>query len=167
MTGVQTCALPIWSPLRLTAELSAGACGAVRNVAASLARAAAPLAGGVVSDVFVAPAPADDVPAALHALASSARSARRALARYVEECSQAAEACDAMGRGRESARALVTLLGATPGLTVAQAALALGLSVPTTGAAVERLADAAVLREITGRGRDRVFVYTPAVTLAG
>ena len=35
------------------------------------------------------------------------------------------------------------------------------------GAAVERLMRAGPPREITGRGRARVFVYLPAVAIAG
>jgi len=31
---------------------------------------------------------------------------------------------------------------------------------------VQRLHEAGVVREITGRGRDRVFVYEPAIALA-
>ena len=62
--------------------------------------------------------------------------------------------------------ALLDLLARTPAITVVGAAAALELTVPTVGAAVERLVGAGLLREITGRGRDRVFVYEPAIALA-
>ena len=68
---------------------------------------------------------------------------------------------------RDRAIVPADLLAGRPAVTVAEAAAALDVSAPTAGAAVERLLGAGLLREITGRGRDRVFVYLPAVAIAG
>jgi Fic family protein len=43
--------------------------------------------------------------------------------------------------------------------TAGRTARILGLSVPTVNAAVARLEEAGILREVTGRKRGRVFVY--------
>ncbi len=156
-----------WSALLAAAALSSGACGRTRSVAASIARATAPLAGGFTTDVFVVAGYAEDVAGALHTAAREARTMQRRVAGYRDAYTQAVTRCQAFGRGAPSASALVDLLAGRPAITVAAAALALDLSAPTAGAAVERLMQAELLREITGRGRDRVFVYTPAVALAG
>lgn len=155
-----------WPALLSTAALSSGACGAVRHVAASIARAVVPLSGGATADVFVVSGCADDAAGALYLMANEARAVRRRVAVYREACTHAVAQCRAFGRGGLSAVALAELLAGRPALTVASAASALELSVPTAGAAVERMMSAGLLREITGRGRDRVFVYLPAVAIA-
>ena len=156
-----------WPALLVTADLSSGACGRERGISASLARAVAPLAGGLTADVFTLPSVGENDVGALHALAAEARTVRRRVDLYGHACQQAVNACDTLGRGGPSAAALVHLLADRPALTVAEASEALDLSAPTAGAAVERLLGLGLLREITGRGRDRVFVYTPAVAIAG
>jgi hypothetical protein len=156
-----------WPSLLLAAELSSGAPGHVRTVSASMARVVAPLTGGLCANVYVVAGCAHDSAGALHAFAKEARDMARLVAAYRHACAQAAERCRAFGRGAASALSLVELLAQRPATTVAMAASALKLTAPTAGAAVERLVGAELLREITGRGRDRVFVYTPAVTLAG
>ncbi|MFA6165054.1 MAG: hypothetical protein WC700_00415 [Gemmatimonadaceae bacterium] len=156
-----------WPALLTTAVLSSGACGGVRNVAASIARTVVPLSGGVVADAFVVSKCAESAAGALHTIASEARTMRRRVAVYREACSNAVERCREFGRGGATAAALGELLAGRPAITVAEAAAALDISAPTAGAAVERLMSAGLLREITGRGRDRVFVYLPAVAIAG
>lgn len=156
-----------WPALLVAADLSAGACGRARAISSSIARAVAPLAGGHTADVFVVAPVAEELAGALHGIAGEARTMRRRVNTYRDETAQALKRSLALGRGGPSAAALVGLLAGRPALTVAGAAAALGLTVPTAGAAVERLMQIEVLREITGRARDRVFVYTPAVTLAG
>jgi hypothetical protein len=156
-----------WPALLTTAALSSGACGQLRNVAASIARAVVPLSAGVTADVFVVSGCADTAAGALHMMANEARAVRRRVAVYREACALAAEQCREFGRGGPTAVALAELLGGRPAITVAGAAAALELSTPTAGAAVQRLMSAGLLREITGRGRDRVFVYLPAVAIAG
>jgi len=156
-----------WPALLSAAVLSSGACGRVRNVAASIARAVVPLSGGVTADVFVVSGCADDTASALHMMANEARAVRRRVAVYREACAHAAAYCGEFGRGGPTAVALAELLGGRPAITVAGVAVALEISTPTAGAAVERLMSAGLLREITGRRRDRVFVYLPAVAIAG
>ena len=156
-----------WPALLVTADLSAGACGRERGISASLARAVAPLAGGLTADVFTLPPSGENAAGALHALATEARAVRRRVDLYRNACQQAVGACDSLGRGGPSAAALAGLLAERPALTVAEASEALSLTAPTVGAAVDRLMGLELLREITGRGRDRVFVYTPAVAVAG
>jgi len=155
-----------WPPMLLAADLSAGACGHVRSVSASLVRVVAPLAGGVVRDAFVVAGAADDAAGALHAMADEARAVRRRVTSYGAQSRAALDRCRDFGRGGPSSAALTALLFARPAITVGEAARALDLSAPTAGAAVERLHGSGLLREITGRGRDRVFVYTPAAALA-
>lgn len=156
-----------WPALLSAAVLSSGACGRVRNVAASIARAVVPLSGGATADVFVVSGSADDAAGALHLMANEARAVRRRVAVYREACALAVGQCREFGRGGPTAAALAELLAGRPAVTVAAAAAALDISAPTAGAAVERLMGAGLLREITGRGRDRVFVYLPAVAIAG
>jgi hypothetical protein len=156
-----------WPGLLLAAELSAGACGRERGVSASIARAVAPLATGLTAGPYTLASGADTATGALHAMAADARTTRRRVAVFREDCVHAETECRTFGRGGPSAAALARLLAIRPAVTVASVAHALELSAPTAGAAVERLLNAGLLREITGRGRDRVFVYLPAVRLAG
>ena len=156
-----------WPALLTAAALSSGACGRSRTVAASIARAVVPLSGGVMAHAIVVSRCAEDTAGALHSMANEARAMRRRVAIYREACANAAERCREFGRGGPTAAALAALLAGRPAVTVAEAATALDISAPTAGAAVERLMSAGLLREITGRGRDRVFVYLPAVAIAG
>lgn len=156
-----------WPSLLLAAELLSGDCVQVPGLSVAIARAVAPLVGGLNTDVFVIAPNAENVTAALHGLAAEARAVRRLVNGFREHCEGAANRARGFGRGAGSALALLDLLAGTPAITVVGAAGALGLTVPTAGAAVERLAGAGLLREITGRGRDRVFVYEPAIALAG
>ena len=156
-----------WPALLVAADLSAGACGRLRSISASVARAVAPLASGVTTDVFVVAPVAEDETGALHAIAEEARAVRRCVDIYADETGRGVDECGSLGRGGPSAAALVRLFAKRPAMTVAGAVATLGLSAPTAGAAMDRLVKAELLREVTGRKRDRVFVYTPAVTLAG
>ena len=156
-----------WPPLLLCAALSSESCGQLRGIPAAIARTVAPLAGSLTADAFIAPACAETSASSLHALAQQAREVRRRTQVYLERTAAALVQCDEFGRGRGSARQLVELLRGQPATTVALAASTLDLTAPTAGAAVDRLLGAGLLREITGRGRDRVFVYAPAVAIAG
>jgi len=166
-TTLQRAESESWPSLFLAAALLSGECAKLPGLSAAIARAVAPLVGGLTADVFViAPAAADEA-AALHGLAAEARAMRRRVNGYREQCERAAERARGFGRGAGSALAMLDLLAGTPAITVVGAAAALELTVPTVGAAVERLLGAGLLREITGRGRDRVFVYEAANALAG
>ena len=156
-----------WPSLFLAAELLTGECARVRGTSAAIARAVAPLVGGLSTDVFVIAPVAENGAAALHGMAAEARAMRRRVDEYRAACGRAAEVVRGFGRGAGSALALLDLLAGTPAITVVGAAVALALTVPTAGAAVDRLLGAGLLREITGRGRDRVFVYEATIALAG
>jgi Fic family protein len=81
--------------------------------------------------------------------------ARQILALFAEDRAR----IEALGRGGGSALRMHDLLKARPLLSVAAATERLGLSHPTVGAAVARLVELGILREITGRQRGRVFAY--------
>jgi hypothetical protein len=156
-----------WPALMLAAALCSGECGADAGVAAAIIRAVAPMAGGLTTDALIAPEVADSPADALHRMATSARGVLLELRDYLRASEENKERAGSFGRGAPTIRALIDLLVGAPAVTVLGASAALGVSVPSTGAAVERLHGAGVLREITGRGRDRVFVYEPAIALAG
>jgi Fic family protein len=63
-----------------------------------------------------------------------------------------------LGRGAASALRVHELAGRRVVLTAGGTAAQLGLSVPTVNAALARLQDVGILREITGRRRGRIFV---------
>jgi len=155
-----------WPSLLLAAELLTGECARVPGLSGAIARAVAPLVGGLSADVFVIAPGAENLTTALHGLAAEARAVRGLVNGFREQCEGAAGRARGFGRGAGSALALLDLLAGTPAITVVGAAATLGLTVPTVGAAVERLVGVGLLREITGRGRDRVFVYEPAIALA-
>jgi Fic family protein len=66
-----------------------------------------------------------------------------------------------VGRPSVSAAQLHGLLQRKPVISVPSAAKELGLSAPTVRAAVERLERLGLLREITGKRRDRLYLYEP------
>ena len=70
-----------------------------------------------------------------------------------------------LGRAAWSALDLLALLQREPVLSIPQAAGELGQTVPTAGAAIARLESLGMVQELTGRGRDRLWAYTPALTL--
>jgi hypothetical protein len=153
-----------WGAVRLAAELASLESS---DLATRLATAVALMTTGVTSDALFLPLRAVTFGDALSALADEALATRRLLTVYLARHGEALLGADRMGRGAPTARALLELLVGVPAITIVGAAATLGVSVPTVGAAVERLERAQWLREITGRGRDRVFVYTPAEALAG
>lgn len=68
---------------------------------------------------------------------------------------------ESLGRASYSALDVLALLRRDGAINVPDAAVALGISTPTAGAAVERLTELGIAREITARARSRVFVYAP------
>lgn len=64
-----------------------------------------------------------------------------------------------IGRSAGSALRVFTALQAKPISSANEIALRVGLSVPTVNSALDSLAKRSVVREITGRKRDRVFSY--------
>ena len=64
-----------------------------------------------------------------------------------------------VGRGAASALSVYELLRQKIIISIPRAAEATGLSRPTVSAALERLTSVGITKEITGRARDRQFVY--------
>ena len=71
----------------------------------------------------------------------------------------------ALGRPAGSALQVHEALQKRPLLNIARAADVTGLSQPTVSASLQRMIDLGVVREVTGRRRDRLFAYGPYVDL--
>lgn len=69
------------------------------------------------------------------------------------------EKIDQFGRGAPSALLIYQLAQASPILSIKHAARESKLSFPTASAAIQRLTDAGILHESSGRRRDRLFLY--------
>lgn len=67
---------------------------------------------------------------------------------------------EAHGRVNSSTLRIHQLLQAKPLLTIAEASHRVGLSAPTVAASLAALAEVGIVREITGRKRNRVYLYT-------
>ena len=90
------------------------------------------------------------------AVASSATDSARRIRTLVETDR---ERVHAFGRGAASALRVQELAGRRIALAASGTAAQLGLSVPTVNAALARLEEARILREVTGRRRGRIYVY--------
>lgn len=64
-----------------------------------------------------------------------------------------------IGRAAKSALKIHAYLHKKPYLAITKAAAELGISVPTTISTVEKLAEMGILREMTGKSRNRIFAY--------
>lgn len=84
------------------------------------------------------------------------QTARRLLALFARD----REAIEGLGRRASSALRVHVLLQGKPLVTVPEADQHLGMSRPTINAALRSLEDLGLVREITGRRRNRVFVYS-------
>jgi Fic family protein len=82
--------------------------------------------------------------------------ARRILDRFAQDRARIAT----LGRATGSALRLHELLRRKPLLSIRAAVKELGLSAPTVGAAFSHLAGLGIVREVTGKRRDRLFAYT-------
>jgi Fic family protein len=96
------------------------------------------------------------------AVAGSATETARRVRQLVE-----ADRAKVHGLGRAAASALLVheLAGRRIVLSASGTAAQLGLSVPTVNAAFTRLEEVGILREVTGRRRGRLFVYTDYLEL--
>ncbi|MCK4410076.1 MAG: Fic family protein, partial [Candidatus Eisenbacteria sp.] len=66
---------------------------------------------------------------------------------------------EALGRAASSALRVHAQLRTTPLISISVASKRSGLSGPTVGGSMQRLADLGIVREVTGNRRNRVFVY--------
>jgi hypothetical protein len=150
---------------------------AAAALAAALAVSLVLIVGGAITDSWLALPIADDrtlaagplegdagwdpwLHAAFGALAREARAAQRG----ISAAHQRAEADEvrvreALGRAAYSALDMLALLRSDVVLTVQDAARSLAQTPPTAGAAMARLEELGIAREVTGRARSRVFVY--------
>ncbi len=69
------------------------------------------------------------------------------------------ERVNTLGRAAGSALRVHHYMQKVPVLRIPLAAAALDLSTPTVGAAIRNLQETGIVREVTGRGRDRVYAY--------
>lgn len=103
--------------------------------------------------------------AALRSASREARRLRHALERLCAGMPAEDAALDALGRGGITARRALAQLRATLATTMPILAEDLGVSRPAATDALARLEAVGLARELTGRGRDRVWAYVPALTL--
>lgn len=98
--------------------------------------------------------------AAFGALAREARAAERGIAAARARAEHdVRRVSEALGRAAYSALDMLAMLRSDLVLTVQDAARALAQTPPTAGAAVARLEELGIAREVTGRARSRIFVY--------
>lgn len=94
------------------------------------------------------------------ALAREARAAERGLLAAKDRIDTDEQRVrDSLGRAAYSALDVLALLGERIVITVPETARALGLTPPTAGAAIARLVELGIAREVTGRARSRAFAY--------
>src|SRR4051812_8907214 len=89
-------------------------------------------------------------------VASSATATARSIRQLIEADR---EKIHGLGRGAHSALRVHELAGRRIGLTATTTASELKLSVPTVNAALRRLEEAGILREVTGRKRGKLYIY--------
>jgi hypothetical protein len=119
--------------------------------------------GGATTDAWLTlpPAPSEySLSDAFAAFASEARASERGLAAARKLCdADVLRVREALGRAAYSALDTLALLRDQIVITVPEAARTLGLTPPTAGAAVARLVELGIAREVTGRARSRAFAY--------
>jgi hypothetical protein len=173
-------AVPIDELLRDTHErtppvLKAGlAAGAIRSAAAdsdaaevarfvALAVTLVLCVGGATTDAWLTlprGAPDETLRDTFAALAREARAAERGLAAARELFDTDEQRVrESLGRAAYSALDLLALLREQIVVTVPEAARALDQTPPTAGAAVARLVELGIVREVTGKARSRAFAY--------
>ena len=72
---------------------------------------------------------------------------------------------EGLGRKAGSVRRVHGLLRRHPITTIPNATKQLGMTTPTVGSAIEALETLGIVREITGKLRDRIYVYDPYVKI--
>lgn len=95
----------------------------------------------------------------MEGVSSTAQQAADATETILSLFNSDARSLDAMGRQAGSARRVHELLQRHPITTVGHAVKALGLTAPTVRSAVQAMEQIGIVREISGKKRDRVYVY--------
>lgn len=91
----------------------------------------------------------------------AADTAKKVMALFAEDRAAIRE----LGRGATSILRVHELLQKRPIATISAASRELKLSLPTVGKALERMTEATIVRETTGKQRGRVFVYSRYLAL--
>lgn len=97
----------------------------------------------------------------LEGVLETSRQAVAAARRIIGLFEQDRQRIQAIGRPGRTALQIHDALQRGPILSVPRAVELTGLSAPTAGTALARLADLGLVREITGRQRGRLFAYQP------
>jgi len=101
----------------------------------------------------------------LEGLQQTARQAADTSARILKLFEEDRGKIERLGRRAGSAHRMHDLLRRHPITTVASAARQLGTTAPTAGSAIRTLQELGTVREITGKRRDRIYVYDPYVKI--
>ena len=96
----------------------------------------------------------------LEGVADTSEKATDTAKRILEQSNRDRTKVAGLGRAAGSALRLHELLRRRPLLAVPAAVKELGLSAPTVGSSFEHLVRLGIVREITGKRRDRLFAYT-------
>ena len=94
--------------------------------------------------------------------ADEAVSSARGLSAILDESRRQVEG---IGRGARSALSVLQALGGHPIISLPEASRVTGLSFPAVSSAMDRLVDLEIVRELTGKRRNRLFVYTAYLAL--
>jgi len=89
------------------------------------------------------------------------QTSRRILQQFEEDATKV----EALGTRAKSTPRILRGLQRKPVLSVPKASEELDLSAPTVRSAVESLVNLGILREVTGKQRDRVYIYDPYVKI--
>ena len=103
----------------------------------------------------------------LEGVRETAQQAAETAKAILAQIEQDRDEIEKLGRRAGSARRLHQLLQRRPLLSVPLAARDLMLSAPTVRAAIEELEDIKIVREITGKQRDRIYIYDPYLKILG
>jgi hypothetical protein len=125
----------------------------------------APLRGETRADATAAWRAGDETPlarAGLSALAAEARHLRVQLRLLLDAQADEDEHLARVGRAAVTGRRVLAVLRDALATSVPDLSERLALSRPAAGAALERLVELGLAEEVTGRARDRVFVYAAA-----
>ena len=71
----------------------------------------------------------------------------------------------ALGRAAGSALRVHDVMQKQPVISIKEAAIRTGVSEPTASSAIDRMMGLGLLRELTGKQRDRLFIYDPYVNI--
>lgn len=95
----------------------------------------------------------------LEGVRDTAQGALAAERRLAKTSARHRQQLETVGRKAGSARRVLEAFGSRPLLTIGKAAELTGLSFPTASSAMDVLQELSIVREITGRQRDRIYAY--------